>query len=336
VRLTAEQIDAALAKIARRDAKDLPPIPPPTTGQPLALFGTGPLAPDAFGTLPPMPAEEVEAVRRKEEAAARRAWNARLSLARSSIPERFAWVQPPTGEEVKAGWEPGPDFRTYLPWIGAEHARALLRIWSSGRNVLLFGPVSAGKTSLLAWLMRWSLAAGAYDGPLVRRQREQIDAYTRHIARDGTKRYAPLDPDHVPHVREAIGARFVSSEGLLTEDGRGVHEGAVIEAKAATLLFLDEIGKEIGKDYPGAYLAGLRAPAVQGVIQTRWNRKRRWFATTMFSPETLSKYYDLGTWRRLVDEESGALFVDLDTPHWAGPWLAKRATEVAQGGRTRR
>jgi hypothetical protein len=237
--LTAEEIEARLAKIPKKEPVDPPAGRMRPHDAPLALCNAGPLAPSAFGELPPLPAEEAEAMRRKDEATSRQKWNARLMLARASIPERFAWVQPPTGEEVKAGWEPGPDFRAYLPWIGAEHARALLRIWSSGRNVLLFGPVSAGKTSLLAWLMRWSLAAGAYDGPLVRRQREQIDAYTRHIARDGTKRYAPLDPDHVPHVREAIGARFVSSEGLLTEDGRGAHEGAVIEAKAATLLFLD-------------------------------------------------------------------------------------------------
>jgi hypothetical protein len=301
VRLTAEQLNAELAKIPKRAPVEPPPSRLRAHDAPLALCNAGPLAPSAFGELPPLPAEEVEAMRRKEEAASRQKWNARLAPARASIPERFAWVQPPTGEEVKAGWEPGADFRAYLPWMTAEHARAMLRIWASGRNVLFFGPISAGKTSLLAWLMRWALAAGAYDGPLVRRQREQMAAFDRHITRDAAKRYAPLDPDHVPHVREAIGARFVSTETLLSGDGRGKNEAAVTAAQDAPLLFLDEIGKEIGAEYPGPYLTSLRAPAVQDVIQVRWNKKRRWFASTMFGPDPLAKRYDPGTWRRLVD-----------------------------------
>lgn len=331
---TAEDIEAALALIPRREPVNAPAGRLTATDSPLSLADTGPLSPDAFGTLPPIPAEEAEAAERKREAAERAAWNARLALARTSIPERFAWVQPPTGEEVKVGWEPGPDFCAYLPWMGPQHARAMLGIWAGGRNVIFCGPVSAGKTSLLVWLMRWSLVAGSYEGPAVKKQRESIVAFYRDIRKPTERvRYAPLDPDHVPHVREAIGARFVSAEGLITEDGRGPNEGAVTGAKGATLLFLDEVGKEIGANYPGDYLTACRAPAVQGIIQTRWNRKQRWFATTMFGPDELARRYDLGTWRRLVDEESGALFVDLDTPNWAGPHLREKAARARRAKR---
>lgn len=323
--MTPEDIEAALAKIPRRDPVDVPTGRLTPADSPLSLSDTGPLSPDAFGSLPPIPAEEIERMRREEESHAREAWDARFDLARASLPEKFAWVptlRPPF--DVL-----GSTFATALPWFGASHARRLLDAWKGGRNVLLCGAVGAGKTSLLVLCARWTLATAAYDAPAVRKRREEIEA-ERGMKRDPSARYQHVlpEPEHLAQVRAAQHARFVSVPSLLDVRGREPDEHAIESAKRASVLFLDEVGKELADAQPGSYLASSRSPALVKVIEHLWNAPRRWFATTMYDPARFAEMYDIGTFRRLVEEESGAMVIDLNGDEWAGPYLREKAARA--------
>lgn len=328
---TTKDIERALAKIPRCDPDALPPVPR-STDAPLSLGSMGPLSPDAFGTLPALDEDRIERMRREEEAQAREAWDARFDLARASLPEKFAWVptlRPPF--DVL-----GSTFATALPWFRAHHAARLLAAWKSPKNILLCGDVGAGKTTLLILFARWTLAAAGYDAPAIRKRRDEIAA-ERNMKRDPSTRYQHVlpEPEHLSQVRAAQHSRFVSVPSLLDAKGLQPDEAAVESAKRASVLFLDEIGKELVDAQPGSYLASSRAPALMRVIEHFWNAPKRWFGTTMYRPETLASMYDLGTFRRLVEDESGAVAIDLDAPDWAGVYLKEKAAR-ARAERSRR
>lgn len=321
---TAEELERILAGIPPRKPEDLPPIPRPADA-PLSLASMGPLSPDAFGSLPALDGDHLERMRREEEAQAREAWDARFDLARASLPEKFAWVptlRPPF--DVL-----GSTFATALPWFKAHHAARLLAAWKSPKNILLCGDVGAGKTTLLILFARWTLAAAGYDAPAIRKRREEIAA-ERNMKRDPSTRYQHVlpEPEHLSQVRAAQHSRFVSVPSLLDARGLQPYEAAVESAKRASVLFIDEIGKELADAQPGSYLASSRAPALIKVVEHFWNTPKRWFATTMYRPESLAGMYDLGTFRRLVEDESGAAVIDLNAPDWAGVHLKEKAARA--------
>jgi DNA polymerase III delta prime subunit len=274
-----------------------------------------------------------------EDAAARVAWDARFEAARASIPAQFAWVapialdfsvKPPVCRTIPE------DFAAFLPWLTTDHVQRLYRAWRSTKNVLLCGPIGSGKTSLMILLARWTLHAARYDAPAIR-ERRAIIASEAEAPRTPAARLRPVhpEPEHLPQVRAAQHARFVSATDLLDAKGEKPNGDAVEAAKRARLLFLDEIGKELKGAVAGSYLTALRSPAVDAVIENAWNTKQRWIGTTRFRPEALSGMYDLGTYRRLVEEESGVLVFDLEAQDWAGAHLADKARR-AQSGRARR
>lgn len=328
---TAEELERILAKIPQRKPDELPPVPC-LSDAPLSLASMGPLSPEAFGALPALPAEAIEAERARQEREARATWNARFDVARASIPERFAWVVPirvPKKDEPDSAFVLPPDMAANLPWFRAWHGRQLRAALLSGRNVILSGGVGAGKTSLMVLLARWTLACAAYDAPAVRKRRDEIEAW-RTAPRDLSVRFssAPLDPEHLPEVGAASRLRFVAAETLLDGGRREPSGDAVAAACGASTLCLDAIGDEVGKENPGAYLTALRSVAVQTVIQRRWNAKLRWFATTEFGLDGLAERYDNGTLRRLVEWESGAAFINLNSDEWAGVYLKEKAARA--------
>jgi DNA replication protein DnaC len=300
-------------------------LPRSEEGAPLTVGEIFALSPDDFGTLPALSLAEIERQAAEEERARVKAWGDRFALARDSVPKRFSWVTPirPAKHPPCFPWP--ESFDVHLPWFGPKHCERLLAYWKSGRSILLCGSVGVGKTSLLALLGRWTLAAAAYDAPAVRARRELI-ASERNIRRADNKHiYVHHEPEHLGLVREARGMRFISAEQLLDAEQRGPNADMVATAVNASLLLLDEIGKEMGRAAPGSYLATARAPAVQNILQDRWNSNKRTFATTMFRPDQLAEFYDLGTFRRLCDANSDVIMIDLSGPDWAGPWLEERA-----------
>lgn len=323
VRLTAAELEAKIAAVPRREPTPLPSARMSAADAPLSLATSEPLSPDAFGSLPTLPAEEIERMRREEEAQAREAWDTRFDLARASVPEKFSWVptlRPPF--DVL-----GSTFPTALPWLRAGHLRRLLDAWKSPQNILLCGDVGAGKTTLLVVLARWTLAAAGYDAPAIRKRREEIVAELSRGPGERRRHVLP-DPEHLSQVRQAQHARFLSATDLLDTQGQKPNASAVEAAQRMSVLFIDEIGKELKGAPLGSYLSQLRTPAIDTIIEHAWNTKRRWFGTTRFMPEDLANMYDLGTYRRLVEEESGVTVIDLNGPEWAGPYLREKAARA--------
>jgi hypothetical protein len=196
--------------------------------------------------------------------------------------------------------------------------RRFFEIWRDKKNVLICGKADTGKTTLLVLHAVWTLAAVGYDSKPVRAAREALDTWAPAKRGDAP----PPEPEWLPEVRIAQGLRFFSATDLLTAGQDRVDERALSAALAAPALYLDEIGRELygaGKD---SYLAAARRPAVSKILENFWRSSRRFVATSPHPPEVLAELYDAGSFRRLVQERSGAVVVDLNGPSWAGPWLA--------------
>jgi DNA replication protein DnaC len=268
--------------------------------------------------------EESQAARDDTENVARASWDARLKKARDSLPKRFAWV--PALSRVDGAFVLPNDLATRSPWITPAVATQLWEIVRSKANVIICGPFGTGKTTLLVMIARWYLRAAEYDDAKVREQRQRCEAHmTAERLPNGYHPGAPRDPDAMPQVWRARGLRFVPTYKLLTSNQRDVDDDAVEDAQRAQILLLDEIGEELGSAERGKYLSSSRSPAVTTVIKHRWDAEKRFFATTPYKPEVLDAMYEGGTFRRLVEDASGACVIDLHDDKWAGAFIRERA-----------
>jgi hypothetical protein len=268
--------------------------------------------------------EEAQAMRDDAESAARASWDQRLKKARDSLPKRFAWV--PALSKVDGAFVLPNELTTRLPWMTPTVAMQLWEVVKSRANVIICGPFGTGKTTLLVMIARWYLRASEYDDAKVRERRAQIEAHS-NAPRLPNGKAAPAwrDPDTLPQVWRARGLRFVTAHNLLTPNQRDVDDDAVEAAQRASILLLDEVGEELGSAERGKYLSSSRSPAVTSVIKHRWNAEKRFFASTPYLPDKLETMYEGGTFRRLVEDASGACVIDLHDDKWAGAFIRERA-----------
>jgi hypothetical protein len=268
--------------------------------------------------------EEAQAMRDDAENIARASWDQRLKKARDSLPKRFAWV--PALSKVDGAFVLPNELTTRLPWMTPTVAMQLWEVVKSRANVIICGPFGTGKTTLLVMIARWYLRASEYDDPKVRDRRLQIETI-RSAGRlpSGKTLPEPRDPDAMPAVWRARGLRFVTAHNLLTSSQRDVDDDAVEAAQRASILLLDEVGEELGSAERGKYLSSSRSPAVTSVIKHRWNAEKRFFASTPYLPDKLETMYEGGTFRRLVEDASGACVIDLHDDKWAGAFIRERA-----------
>lgn len=268
--------------------------------------------------------DEAQTMRDDAEREARASWDARLKKARDSLPKRFAWV--PALSRVDGQFVLPNELTTRLPWMTPTIAMQLWEIVKTRANVIICGPFGTGKTTLLVMIARWFLRASEYDDLKVRELRAKCEehANARRLP-SGLPPPAPRDPDSMPQVWRARGLRFVTTYNLLTPNQRDVDDDAVEAAQRASILLLDEVGEELGSAERGKYLSSARSPAVASVIKHRWNAEKRFFASTPYDPTKLEVMYEGGTFRRLVEDESGACVIDLHDDKWAGAFIRERA-----------
>ena len=268
--------------------------------------------------------DEAQAMRDDAESAARLVWDARLKKARDSLPKHFAWV--PALSKVDGAFVIPDDLAKRSPWITPAVVTNLWEIIQSRANVIICGPFGTGKTTLLVMIARWFLRFAEHDHPKIREQRQRLDSW-RNTERSlhGYQPCSPRDPDAMPAVWRARGLRFVTAHDLLTTNQRDVDDDAVESAQRASILLLDEIGEELGSAERGKYLSSSRSPAVTSVIKHRWNAEKRFFASTPYLPDKLETMYEGGTFRRLVEDASGACVIDLHDDKWAGEFIRQRA-----------
>lgn len=274
--------------------------------------------------------DETQAARDDAENAARVAWDRRLKKAQDSLPKRFAWV--PALSRVDGAFVIPNDIATRSPWITPTVVTNLWDIVQSKANVIICGPFGTGKTTLLVMIARWYLRFAEYDHPKIREQRAKCEAHmSAPRLATGATPPAPRDPDSMPQVWRARGLRFVTAHDLLTTNQRDVDDDAVESAQRASILLLDEVGEELGSAERGKYLSSSRSPAVTSVIKHRWNAEKRFFASTPYLPDKLETMYEGGTFRRLVEDASGACVIDLTDDKWAGAFIRERAKKKTNG-----
>jgi hypothetical protein len=271
---------------------------------------------------------EAQAMADDAEAAARLAWDARLKKARDSLPKRFAWV--PALSRADGEFVIPNELATRSPWITPSVVMNLWNVVQSKANIIICGPFGTGKTTLLVMIACWYLRAAEYNNAKVRERRQRCEAHQRSGRLPNFKAPpAPRDPDSMPQVWCARGLRFVTAHDLLTSNQRDVDDDAVESAQRASILLLDEIGEELGSAERGKYLSSSRSPAVTSVIKHRWNAEKRFFASTPYLPDKLETMYEGGTFRRLVEDASGACVIDLHDDKWAGEFIRQRAKNKA-------
>lgn len=274
--------------------------------------------------------EEAQAMRDDAERDARASWDARLKKARDSLPKRFAWV--PALSRVDGAFVIPDDLAARSPWITPTVVMQLWDVVQSRANVIICGPFGTGKTTLLVMIARWYLRFAEYDHPKIREQRAKCEEHTNTPRLPSGKTLpAPRDPDSMPQVWRARGLRFVTAYNLLTANQRDVDDDAVENAQRASILLLDEVGEELGSAERGKYLSSSRSPAVTTVIKHRWNAEKRFFASTPYLPDKLETMYEGGTFRRLVEDASGACVIDLRDDKWAGEFIHERARKKSTG-----
>jgi len=210
---------------------------------------------------------------------------AEFAAALGSIPDAFRWAAPRAEDlckraralETRSGARAPGDLAERIA-IGVGTGRS--PFWT------LRGPTKTGKTSIACAAMVALIEVG-------------IAAWLAAPV-PGSRRQATLDP---AAVRIARGTRFIPAIDLVLPQDRNDDRPAMFGAALrATVLFLDDVGKEISSRADAATSAA-RAAATREVIEQRWYWGRPTVITLDVSNDDFVRNYDGGTFRRISEDE---------------------------------
>jgi hypothetical protein len=208
-----------------------------------------------------------------------------FAVALDSIPPAFRWATPRAEElekrvralETESGYS-----------VPTDLAERIVQGVGTGRRPFwtLRGPTGAGKTSIVCAALTALCEAG-------------IAAWLS-VPLPGSRRQAASEP---AAVRIARGARFIPAISLLPPQDPGDDRPAMFGAALrATVLFLDDLGKELSAREDVA-VSALRAAKTRELIEERWYARRPTVITTALKDEDLLKVYDGGTFRRFATDD---------------------------------
>ncbi len=209
-----------------------------------------------------------------------------FSSALDSIPEAFRWALPRAEEMAQrahgittknGGRAEAGEVAEYIA-VGV--ATGQRPFWT------LRGPTGTGKTSIMCAALAALCEAAA--------------AAWLAVPLPGSRRVASAEP---AAVRVARGARFVSAVDLLPPQDRNDERPALFGvALRATVLFLDDLGKELSAREDVAATA-LRAAATRELIEKRWNARKPTVITCALTNDAIQRVYDGGTYRRIAQDK---------------------------------
>lgn len=321
------------------------------------MFTAAALVDHAKLATPAPNADAVKAAYDEYERIERANWAKRFEGARSNIPEKFNWIGPRRPREFATASQ----WSTYVPWFTQAHARRLFAHWESRTNLLIVGPVGAGKTCLAILHAQWALALAGYDAKDIRAARAAKEAWSKlpsirrldlcdldepceiadgmvtctrethqdkHAYARADNGFMPPEPEWLPQVREAQHLKFVSVPGMLDARLQGPDEAMLRDAKKASILYFDDVGKEMAQATGGGHVAASRRAIVVSVLQARWENNRRFVATSEHGLDELGDMYGAGTFRRIAGELSGATVITLGSDEWGGKWVRDLAAKA--------
>lgn len=208
-----------------------------------------------------------------------------FAAALGSIPEAFRWASPRAQElgkrargiETETGWSAPADL-----------AECIVHGVGTGRRPFwtMRGPTGSGKTSIACAALTALCEAG-----MAAWLAAPLPGSRRHVVSESAA------------VRIARGARFVPAINLMPpqdpSDDRPAMFGAALRA---TVLFLDDLGKELSAREDTAASAQ-RAAKTRELIEERWYARRPTVITTALDDDALNKIYDGGTFRRFAGDD---------------------------------
>lgn len=215
---------------------------------------------------------------------------ARLEFAAAlgSIPEAFRWASPRADELTDRARPLDTSNGSRAPGDLAERIAAGVGVAAGSENRLFWtlrGPTGAGKTSIVCAALTALCEAGI--------------AARLAVPLPGSRRHAMPEP---AVVRIARGARFIPAINILPPQDPSDDRPAMFgPALRATVLFLDDLGKELSAREDAAVTA-LRSAKTRELIEERWYARRPTVITTALSDESLLKVYDGGTFRRFAGD----------------------------------
>jgi hypothetical protein len=205
-----------------------------------------------------------------------------------SIPEAFRWAGPRVDELATRAHQLVTQNGVSRPGDLAE--RIAIGV-GTGRTKFwtLRGPTGSGKTSIACAALTALCEAGIASwlaAPVPGSRRSERQPAAESMA-----------------VRIARGARFIPAIHLMPpqdeSDNRPAMFGAALRA---TVLFLDDLGKELSAREDTAASAQ-RAAKTRELIEERWNARRPTVITTALSDDALNSIYDGGTFRRFAGDD---------------------------------
>ncbi len=205
-----------------------------------------------------------------------------------SIPEAFRWAAPRAEDLAKRA-------RQLVTQNGVSHPGDLAERIAIGvgtgrtRFWTLRGPTGSGKTSVACAALTALCEAGIASwlaAPVPGSRRGDRQPSGESIA-----------------VRIARGARFIPAVHIMPPQDPSDDRPAMFgTAMRATVLFLDDLGKELSAREDTAASAQ-RAAKTRELIEERWNARRPTVITTALSDDALNSIYDGGTFRRFAGDD---------------------------------
>jgi DNA replication protein DnaC len=209
-----------------------------------------------------------------------------------SIPEAFRWATSRSGDLPKrarhlqtqnGARSPGDTAERIAMGVGLAAGVERRIFWT------LRGPTGTGKTSIVCAALAALCEAGI--------------ASWLAAPVPGSRRNERHAPESIA-VRIARGARFIPAISLMPPQDPGDDRPAMFgTALRATVLFLDDLGKELSAREDTAASAH-RSAKTRELIEERWNARRPTVITTALTDEELNNIYDGGAFRRFaVDDQ---------------------------------